>query len=559
MLRRLTIKNYALIEGLELDFSPGFTIITGETGAGKSIMLGALSLLMGGRADSRVIADGDSKSVVEAVFDNPPSFLEQFFVRNDIDWSADEILIRREIAVNGRSRVFVNDVPVTLTVLSAIAVHLIDIHSQHENARLVNPDAQLEIVDSVSDNEELRAKYTATFGRFVEIRNKVKRLRAEIEKNRENRNHLFYQYDGLKEFNPKRGELKELERKFELLSDADEIREKLQLIRGVLGENERGAIDLVRMARSETERMNLSLVGMRQDENAPGLPERLENIVIELQDIYETVDDALSGVESDPAALEKISFRMNNYYNAMKHYNVASGDGLVDLMEQLKIQLDTIDTGGEELPELEKEGKRLAGEVKELGKRLTETRLAGALKFSQAVTEAARPLGLPNLNFQVSVEPAKLGPNGQDKVEFLGAFNKNQTPSSLTGMASGGEMSRLMLTIKGVLAGRLNLPTIIFDEVDTGVSGEIADKMGEMMRSMSKDMQVMAITHLPQVAAKGNRHYKVYKRDEESRTVTRVSELKGDERVREIAGMMSGSTVGEAALNNARILLGEGS
>ena len=555
MLRKLIIRNYALIDGLELDFSPGFTIITGETGAGKSIMLGALSLLMGGRADSRVIADGGSKSVVEAVFDNPPSFLEPFFNRNDVDWNPDEIIIRREIAVNGRSRVFVNDVPVTLSVLSAIAVHLIDIHSQHENARLVNTEAQLETVDSVSDNEELRARYTTAFGRFVEIRNKVKRLRAEIERNRENRNNLLYQYEGLKEFNPKRGELEELERRFELLSDADEIREKLLHIRSVLGENDRGAVDLVRSARSETDKMDLSLVGITAEENVPTIPERLESIIIELQDIYETVDDALSGVEADPAALDKISFRMNNYYTVMKHYNVKNGDELVDLMEKIKSQLDAIETGGEELPELEKEGKRMASVVKELGRELTESRLKGAEKFSAAVTEAARPLGLPNLNFQVSVEPAKLGPNGQDKVEFLSAFNKNQTPSPLAGMASGGEMSRLMLTIKGVLAGRLNLPTVIFDEIDTGVSGEIADKMGAMMRSMSRDMQVMAITHLPQVAAKGNRHFKVYKRDEESRTVTRVSELKGDDRVREIAAMMSGSTVEDAALRNARILI----
>lgn len=556
MLRKLEIRNYALIDELSLDFSSGFTIITGETGAGKSIMLGALSLLMGGRADSRVIADGGAKSVVEAVFDNPPSFLEQFFVRNDIDWNPEEIIIRREIAVNGRSRVFVNDVPVTLSVLSAIAVHLIDIHSQHENIRLVNPDAQLEIVDSVSDNEELRALYTSTFGRFVEIRNKVKKLRAEIERNRENRSNLQHQYEGLKEFNPKRGELEELERKFELLSDADEIREKLQLIRSVLGENDRGAIDLVREARSETEKIDLSLVNISAEENMPTIPERLESVIIELRDIYETVDDALSDIETDPAALEKVSARMNSYYTIIKHYNVGNGDELVELMEKIRTQLEAIETGGEELPQLEKEGKRLAAEVKELGKQLTETRLAGAEKFSKAVTEGARPLGLSNLNFKVSVEPAKLGPNGQDKVEFLSAFNKNQALSSLAGMASGGEMSRLMLTIKGVLAGRLNLPTVIFDEIDTGVSGEIADKMGEMMRSMSREMQVMAITHLPQVASKGNRHFKVYKRDEEARTVTRVCELSGDDRVREIAAMMSGSTVEDAALDNARTMLG---
>lgn len=555
MLRKLIIRNYALIEKLELDFDSGLTIITGETGAGKSIMLGALSLLMGGRADSRVIADGDSKSVVEGIFDAPPSFLEPFFIRNDVDWNGEEIVIRREIAVNGRSRVFVNDTPVTLSVLSAIAVHLIDIHSQHENARLINPDAQLEIVDSMSDNEELRARYTSTFGKFVEIRNKVKRLRAEIERNRQNRDNLYYQYESLKELSPKRGKLEELERKFELLSDADEIKERLQIIRSLLGENERGAVDLVRGARIETDKVDLSLVGIVAEENTPTISERLETVTLELKDIFETIDDALSDVESDPALLDKINNRIGVYYKVMKHYGVDNGDALVDIMESLKEKLNTIDTDGEELPELEKEGKRLAADVKELGKALTETRLSGAEKFSTAVTESARSLGLPNLFFKVNVEPAKLGPNGQDKVEFQGAFNKNQVPSSLAGMASGGEMSRLMLTIKGVLAGRLNLPTIIFDEIDTGVSGEIADKMGSMMKDMSEAMQVMAITHLPQVAAKGIHHFKVYKEDDETRTRTNVYELKGEERVREIAAMMSGSHVGEAALDNARTLL----
>ncbi len=557
MLRKLTIRNYALIDSLELEFGPGLTIITGETGAGKSIMLGALSLIMGGRADSRVIADGGSKSVVEALFSNLTDDLESLFSEYDLDWNPEELLIRREIAANGRSRVFINDVPVTLGALSAISSRLIDIHSQHENARLNDPSAQLEIIDAMSDNEALRKRYAAAFSHFVEIRSKVKRLRDEIEKARENKDYLQFQYDGLKTLSPKRGELEEIERRFELLSDADEIRNRLQFFKSLLGENDRGAIDLLRAAKAEADKVDYSLVGISTDGDAPQIPVRLENVIVELQDIFETIDDAAATVDADPAALDKLSQRMNAYYEAVKHYRVKTADELVDMMESIGAQLQSIETGGEELPALEREGKKIAAEVKELGKELTATRVEGAAKFSEVVTAAARPLGLHNLDFRASVEIGKIGPTGQDRIDFICAFNKNQTPGPLAKMASGGEMSRLMLTIKGVLAGRMNLPTIIFDEIDTGVSGEIADKMGDMMVRMSEEMQVMAITHLPQVAAKGDSHFKVFKKDEATRTVTHVNRLDAESRVREIAAMMSGSEVGEAALNNARTLLGE--
>ncbi len=558
MLRKLTIKNYALIDSIELEFGPGLTIITGETGAGKSIILGALSLIMGGRADSRVIADGSSKSVVEAIFTDPSEDMEVFFAENDLDWNPEEILIRREIAANGRSRVFVNDVPVTLGVLSAISNRLTDIHSQHENARLNSPAAQLEIIDAVSDKAGLREHYSAAFSRFVDIRNKVKRLREEIEKARENKEYLQFQYEGLKTLSPKRGELEEIESRFELLSDADEIRGRLQSFRSLLGESDRGAIDLLRAAKTEADKVDYSLVGISSDGDTPQISRRLENVIVELQDIFETIDDVATSIDADPAALENLSRRMNAYYEAVRHYRVKSADELVDMMERLGKQLLAIETGGDELPALEKEGKKIAAEVKELGRELTGTRIAGAARFSQTVTEAARPLGLRNLEFRASVEAGKIGPTGQDKVEFICAFNKNQIPRPLAGMASGGEMSRLMLTIKGVLAGKMSLPTIIFDEIDTGVSGEIADKMGEMMVRMSRDMQVLAITHLPQIAAKGDAHFKVFKKDEETRTLTHVCRLDAESRVREIAAMMSGSEVGEAALSNARSLLGEG-
>ena len=556
MLSKLSIRNYALIDSLELEFDSGLTIITGETGAGKSIMLGALSMIMGGRADSRVIADGGSKSVVEASFAFPPASLEQSFAENDLDWNAEELLIRREIASNGRSRVFINDVPVTLSVLASISGYLIDIHSQHENARLTSQTAQLEIIDSVSDNEKLRKRYAEAFRRFVEIRNRVKRIRQEQDRMRENREYLQFQYEGLKTLSPKRGELETIEKRFELLSDADEIRERLQYFRSLLGDNDRGALDLLRTAKAEADRVDYSLVGIETDEDTPAIPERLENVIVELQDMYETIDDAVLRVDADPAVLEKLSRRMNEYYDAVKQYRVKTADELVDMLEKIGSQLDVIETGGEELPMLEKEGKRAASEVKELAVRLTESREEGARRFSRVVTETARPLGLSNLDFSVNIAAGKMGPTGQDRVEFRCSFNKNQVAGPIAGMASGGEMSRLMLTIKRVLAGRMNLPTIIFDEIDTGVSGEIADKMGEMMVDMSRDMQVMAITHLPQVAAKGDSHFKVFKKDEETRTLTHVRRLDEEARVREIAAMMSGSEVGDAALNNARVLLG---
>ncbi len=556
MLSKLSIRNYALIDSLELEFDSGLTIITGETGAGKSIMLGALSMIMGGRADSRVIADGGSKSVVEASFAFPPASLEQSFAENDLDWNAEELLIRREIASNGRSRVFINDVPVTLSVLASISGYLIDIHSQHENARLTSQTAQLEIIDSVSDNEKLRKRYAEAFRRFVEIRNRVKRIRQEQDRMRENREYLQFQYEGLKTLSPKRGELETIEKRFELLSDADEIRERLQYFRSLLGDNDRGALDLLRTAKAEADRVDYSLVGIETDEDTPAIPERLENVIVELQDMYETIDDAVLRVDADPAVLEKLSRRMNEYYDAVKQYRVKTADELVDMLEKIGSQLDVIETGGEELPMLEKEGKRVASEVKELAVRLTESREEGARRFSRVVTETARPLGLSNLDFSVNIAAGKMGPTGQDRVEFRCSFNKNQVAGPIAGMASGGEMSRLMLTIKRVLAGRMNLPTIIFDEIDTGVSGEIADKMGEMMVDMSRDMKVMAITHLPQVAAKGDSHFKVFKKDEETRTLTHVRRLDEEARVREIAAMMSGSEVGDAALNNARVLLG---
>ncbi len=544
MLEKLTIQNYALIDKVELTFSPGLTTITGETGAGKSIMLGALSLLRGGRADTRVVTDRDAKSVVEGVFSEPDPTLEQFFVDNELDWNPDEIIIRREVTGAGRSRAFVNDAPVNLSILAELSSHLIDIHSQHENVMLTDPKMQLAVIDAFSDNDDLRAEYSREYARFNAIRARIKKAKEELDATRRNRDFLAFQLEGLEALKPKRGELAEIERRFDLLSNADETREELQELCAIFGSNDRGVVDMLYKAKGIAAKLEVST-----------LSERLENLLVEAKDIYETAVDELAEVESDPQTLEQLSKRMQDYYAAVKHYRVKDADALEELHRDIIAKLSAMESDAD-LSQLEKSGREAAARVKELGERLTESRNQGAAVFGATVLIGAVPLGLPNLRFEVDMSVGKLGSNGQDRVEFLTAFNKNQPSTPIAGQASGGEMARLMLSIKRGLAGRMNLPTVIFDEIDTGVSGEIAHKMGEMMQEMGRDMQVMTITHLPQVAAKGAEHLKVYKQDEGERTVSHVRRLDREERIRELAAMMSGSEVGDAALNNARALLG---
>ena len=554
MLEKLIINNYALIDSLELDFKAGLTILTGETGAGKSIMLGALSLLLGGRADTRVISDGGSKSIVEAVFTGVNEELKEYFDRNDLEWNDGEIIIRREIAQNGRSRAFINDRPVTLTILSQLSEQLIDIHSQHANARINDPQVQLEIIDVIADNESLRKDYLEEFASYVNLRSRIHRLRDNIERNKENSEFMRFQLEQLSKLNPKKGELEQIEARFELLSDADEIKERMSSAASALGGYEGGVIDRLSDVKGLLSGIDMKM--FENSEDGPEMDERLESVLIEIKDIYESLDDYASSIDSNPAALAKTSERMNNYYEAVKRFRVSNADELVDLREELEEKLRAIDYGDSELPELEKEYKIKGRQLKERADILTASRHRAAEEFSSILNATARPLGLKNMEFSVGFQTGKLTPQGQDRVEFLCAFNKNQQAGPVAKIASGGEISRLMLSVNRILASRMQLPTIIFDEVDTGVSGEIADKMGNMMVEMSRDMQVMTITHLPQVAAKGASHFKVYKDDGAGKTNTHVRELDARERVREIAAMMSGSDVTEAALGNARELLG---
>lgn len=562
MLKNLTIRNYALIENLELEFGPGLTIITGETGAGKSIMLGALGLVMGGRADTRVISDGGDKSVVTALFTDIDPELRQIFDERGIDWIEDadgrpELTVRRELTASGRSKVYVNDSPVTLQTLSAIVPRLIDIHSQHANAKINDPAERLRIIDSLAGNSELLADYRMVFNEYVELRRAIKARRERMAATAKNIEFLRFQLEQLDRLAPKRGELKEIERRFEVLSDADEIKERLYALASILGDSDRGVQSLLGEAVSAADKIDFRLLGMKSEDadGVSGIVERLRALIIEAKDIYETVDDLNSSVDTDPAALAKLSARMNLYYETVKRFRVREADDLVALHEDVRRQVADVTLGDSELPEMESEARRVAHELKLKADELTETRVRCAAEFSRLLCETARPLGLANINFMAEVGPRKLSASGQDEVEFLCSFNKNGTPKPIGDIASGGEISRMMLSLKSILAGHINLPTIIFDEVDTGVSGEIADKMGDMMHAVSHDMQVIVITHLPQVAAKGDAHFKVYKTDADTRTVTHVRQLTVDDRIRELAAMISGSEVSEAALSAARALL----
>ncbi|MDE6095776.1 MAG: DNA repair protein RecN [Muribaculaceae bacterium] len=552
MLESLIIKNYALIDDLSLRFKRGLSIVTGETGAGKSIMLDALSLLLGERADSKAITDKSRKSVIEATFSAPDKSLRGLFDENGLEWNPSELIVRREVSPSGRSRAFVNDTPVTLPVLSSITGNLVDIHSQHSNIILSQSSSHLAIVDAFAGDADKLASYRDDFSAYVALRGKIKKIKNQIEKNRENREFIAFQLEQLDKLKPKRGELRQIEQEFDMLSDSDQIREDLGAAYNCFESGDRSINALLAEAIGSISNVNLSLFGEEVEEE---LMTRLENLRIELKDITETVYDYLDRVDSDPARLAKVTARMNQLYEAIKRFKVADEEGLVRLHEELRQKLDAIDNGDEDVESMEKEARILAKSLKEKADELSELRIEAAGRLSGMITATAKPLGLQNLRFDIELTRGKLSSDGQDTADFICSFNKNMEMQPMGKVASGGELARLMLSLKSIMARCMNLPTVIFDEVDTGVSGEIADKMGDMMKRMGKEMQVLAITHLPQVASKGDSHFKVYKTDNASRTVSHVKELDREGRVRELASMLSGSKINEAALLNARTLL----
>lgn len=554
MIRHLSISNYALIDRLELDLGEGLTILTGETGAGKSVMMGALSLLMGERADTKVLAGREGKSVVEGTFDNVSESLRKTFEDNDLDWNDGQVIIRREMSASGRSRAFINDTPVTLQLLGDLASGMVDIHSQHSNRLLSRQDQQLKIIDSIADDGRLLAEYRKDFAEFASLRTKILKLRDEIEKNRENRLFRAFQLEQLSKLNPRQGELSEVEKTYDILSDADDLRIRMNSAASNLSEGDRSALSLVSEAITAVAGIDFSMFGERIGDNS--ISDRLHDIYVEIKDIGDTLGKTASGIESDPQALAKADARLKDLYDAVKRFKVKDYDELVALYKSLR---DEECGGGDNLKalnDLEAEAKAVGQRLKEKADKLTAARAKAAESFSRRLTQEAKPLGLKNLRFEVRMSQGKLTHDGRDIVEFYCAFNKNQEPMPLAQTASGGEMARLTLSIKAIIADKMKLPTVIFDEIDTGVSGDIADRMGSLMADIASGMQVIAITHLPQVAAKGNSHLLVYKQDSKDRTVSNVRMLDEEGRIRELARMLSGREINDAALANARALLG---
>lgn len=551
MLTHLLISNYALIDNLEIDFRKGLTIITGETGAGKSIILGALSLILGERADARVIRSTDNKSVIEAAFDvKDNSDIEKFLEENDLESLGEECILRREISSNGRSRAFINDTPVTLSVLRDLTLKLVDIHSQHSNMLLGNEEYQLRIVDCVSDNDALRNEYATIYDNYKKIKYQLATLKDDYEKSRQDEDYIRFQLSQIETLKLQENEDEELEREQTKLSNIADIKQNLWQSSSILQDNEESVLSML----STASRCLMQIENV--DEELKEASERLQSTCIELKDLARTISSMQDAYVDDPKELERINERLNNIYELETKHKVKGVNQLIALQRSYEEKLALIDNSDDEIKRLEKELANCEEKAKKVATELSKSRKQGAESFRAQLETSAVPLGLKNLRFDIAFEETSLGASGMDKIKFMFAFNKQQQLMAIENTASGGELSRVMLCIKAIIAQKMQLPTIIFDEVDTGVSGEIAHKMGEMMSSISKNIQVLAITHLPQVAVKGDNHYKVYKADSEDATFTSMCELTKEERINEIARMLSGEKIDDAALNNAKSLLG---
>lgn len=548
MIKSLHISNYALISNIDIDFTDGLNIITGETGAGKSIMLGALSLLLGGRADTKVIADTAKKSVIEACFalEKPADFAD-FFADNDLDMDGNLAILRRELSPNGRSRAFINDSPVNLTVLRELAMRLVDIHSQHQNLLLADPAYQLQIIDNLAGNNELLETYRKHYYDYQAVLKKYSETRDMIRRGRDEADFISYQLNELNELDLQPDEQVALEQERDALSDVGRVR---SLISEVLSpmDGDDNALDALDAAADSLRELADTI------EDADALASRLDVALVELRDIAETVEGYGEEFVADPQRLDEVENRLGRIYSLELKHHVDDSDALIDLRDKLAMQLDTIENGDRLLTTLETEARQAKKEAMIIARRISEARQKCADAFAEELRAAAKPLGMNNLHCEIALSSGKLTPTGIDRVDFLFAFNKNQELMPVGQTASGGEISRIMLAVKAIVGEKMSLPSIIFDEIDTGVSGDVASRMGELMQMLSKKIQVITITHLPQVAAKGKSHFKVYKEDDEHTTTTHIRQLNSDERVRELALMLSGSSDNQAAIATAHTL-----
>ncbi len=559
MIKTLHISNYALIDEIDIDFTKGLNIITGETGAGKSIILGALSLLLGERADSKAVRDPKRKSVIEAFFDVSGAVDAQAIIAEnslDADGLGCECILRREIAPGGRSRAFVNDTPVTLPVLRDIAMRLVDIHSQHQNLLLASPAYQLDIIDNLAGTRELLEDYRKAFAAYRVALKQYTETRELIRRNRDDADFLQFQHDQLAELKLRPGEQEALEQERDILANVNEIKNTLNEALDPVLNAPVNALSLLHQAVDALEELSATLGETSGGTDFHALAERLESARIEIADIGDALVDYDIALNADPERLEEVEQRLSQLYSLELKHHVDNSDGLLDLCGRLAKQLAALEDSDGVLSALETAAKRAKKLAIGLAAQISERRIAAAAEFSDRLRRTASPLGMPNLRCEISLTRTKLGPDGYDQLQFLFAFNKSQALMPVGSTASGGEISRLMLAIKTIIAQQMHLPSIIFDEVDTGVSGEIASRMADMMVSISHSIQVITITHLPGVAAKGASHFKVYKEDDELATTTHIKRLPEDERIVEIALMISGHSDDPAALANAKALLG---
>lgn len=550
MLKQLYIKNFTLIDELNISLYPGFSVITGETGAGKSIILGAIGLLLGNRADSKAIKAGRDRCVIEAHFDLSRYGMQKFFDDHDIDYDADDTIIRRELTAAGKSRAFINDTPVPLTCMRELGEQLVDIHSQHQNLLLQKEDFQLNVVDIIAQDADQLKVYQKEYYAYRKAKELLEELKAEIAKNRENEEFMRFQHKELDDANLQEGELEQLEQEAETLSHSEDIKTALYEADSALsGEND-SILDKLKNATHQLENICDVYPSMAD------VTGRMQSSYIELKDIAQEISSSVDHVEFDPNRLDAINTRLDKLYTLQQKFHVETVTELIATRDRIAEQLSHIDNGDEDIEEKEKEVAALLVKAEKQAALLTSIRQKSAKAIEKEMKGRLIPLGIPNVRFEIAFAEKPLSGNGADKVSFLFSANKSTQLQPVSQVASGGEIARVMLSLKAMISGAVKLPTIIFDEIDTGVSGKIAEKMADIMEEMGlQNRQVLSITHLPQIAAKGSHHYKVLKEETENGTISHMKELNNQERIEEIAQMLSGSDITQAALANAKELL----
>lgn len=550
MLKHLYIKNFTLIEELDISLYEGFSVITGETGAGKSIILGAIALLLGQRADSKTIKQGSDKCIIEAHFDLSRYDMKPFFDENDIEFYAEDCIIRRELTAAGKSRAFINDTPVALAMLKELGDQLMDVHSQHQNLLLNKQDFQLEVVDILADDIAQLSQYQSTYNEYIKAEKELLELMQAIERSRENRDFLQFQYEELANAHLVEGEKEELEQRSETMEHSEDIKSALYTTDNALSADLNGILESLR----------LSLSALRSIETVypevSELIQRIDSSYIDLKDVSSEISSLLDEIDFDPAELDQVNNRLDRIYELEKKYHVTTVEDLITKRDELHKQLEAIENGDESLDELKVRCENLNAQARKEADVLTKLRSKAAKNIEAEMQKRLVPLGMPHVRFSIQLNTVELGPKGADRVSFLFSANTSTPLQPVSQVASGGEIARVMLSLKAMISGAVKLPTIIFDEIDTGVSGKTAEMMAQIMKEMGcHGRQVISITHLPQIAALGSVHYKVEKSETASGTSSQMRQLNDDERVREIAQMLSGSDISEAAIQNAKELL----